>query len=178
MEHGRESPGPHPRAGTIAGNATPLALVEARSRWAEPLCCKDLWQERRCRAWTGARVLTEAIPWPDLAVSLMRDEAILFEGLKGNLPEGWALDLRAESVTAWVAILSQVSAPRNGPMFIICRSSDRVGLLVEWVDGSAYPAIVFAELWSILDMVESGIFTFNQACLANVPTEGWANTQH
>ena len=123
-------------------------------------------------------MLTEAIPWPDLAVLLVRDEAILFEGLKCHLPEGWVLDVRAESMTAWVAILAQLDAPRNAPMFVICRGSDRVGLLVDWVDGAAYPAVVFAELWSILDMIASGIFAFNQAHLANVSTEGWANTQH
>lgn len=123
-------------------------------------------------------MLTEAISWPDLAVLLVRDEAILFEGLKGSLPEGWVLDLCAESVTAWVAILSQVDAQRDGPMFIICRCSDYVALLVDWVNGPACTAVVFAELWSILDMVESGIFTFNQARLANVSTEGWTNTQH
>lgn len=63
-------------------------------------------------------------------------------------------------------------------MFIVCRWSDRVGLLVDWVNGSAPSTVIFAELWSILDIIKSGIFAFTQARLANVSTEGWANTQH
>lgn len=63
-------------------------------------------------------------------------------------------------------------------MFTICRWHDRMGMFVQWLDGSASSATAFTELWPILELILGRIFAFRQAHLATVPTEGWANTQH
>ena len=63
-------------------------------------------------------------------------------------------------------------------MFTLCRWSDRVGLFVQWMDGTASSAAAFTDLEPILDLIPSGIFASAEARLTTVRTEGWADTRH
>ncbi len=63
-------------------------------------------------------------------------------------------------------------------MFTICRWSDRVGLLAQWMNGSACSATAFTELWPVLELILDSILASMQAHLATVPTKGWASIQH
>lgn len=63
-------------------------------------------------------------------------------------------------------------------MFTICRWDDRMGLFVQWMNGSASSAMVFTELWPILELTLSSIFASTQRYLATVTTEGWDATRH
>jgi len=105
---------------------------------------------------------------------LSEDEAGQFAALRNTLPEGWVMALQAGAGMAWAAFIYRADAPRGGPMFTVCRWSDRVGLFTRWVDGSACSAMAFTELWPILD----GVFAAMQMQLTTVPTEGWADTRH
>ena len=109
---------------------------------------------------------------------LSADEAARLAALRSTLPKGWALDLQAQAGMAWAAFVHKADAPGSRPMFTICRWSDRVGLLAQWEESRLCSAIAFSELWPVLELILDGIFTATQACLATVPTEGWAKTQN
>jgi len=109
---------------------------------------------------------------------LSSDEVSQFGALRTTLPEDWVVELQAVAGMAWAAFVYQADAPRSRPMFTVCRWDDRLGMFVQWMDGSASSAFAFTELWPILDLIASDIFALTQAHLANVPTEGWANTAH
>lgn len=115
---------------------------------------------------------------PAVPSLLSSDEASEFGALSNTLPEGWVVELQPEAGMAWVAFVYEADAPRSSPMFTVCRWDDRVGMFVQWIDGSASSAMAFTELWAIFELIPNRIFTFTQAHLATVPTEGWANTQH
>lgn len=108
---------------------------------------------------------------------LSRDEAARVGALRDTLPEGWVVELQAAAGMAWVAFVHKADAPRSGPMFTVCRWSDRVGLLVRWEEGRVCSAAAFTELWPVLELILEGIFSATQAQMATVPTEGWANTR-
>lgn len=105
-------------------------------------------------------------------------EASQLAALRSSLPEGWVVELKPEAGMAWVAFVFQADAPRSRPMFTVCRWDDRVGLFVQWMNGSASSAAAFTELWPILKLILSDIFASTQAHLATVPTEGWDTNQH
>lgn len=79
---------------------------------------------------------------------------------------------------AWVAFVYDAEAPRSWPMFTICRWSDRVGLLAQWINGEACSAMAFTELEPILERVLDGILASMQPHWAAVLTEEWSNTRH
>jgi len=109
---------------------------------------------------------------------LSSDEAAQFAALRTILPEGWVAELRTEAGMTWVAFVYDADAPRSQPMFTICRWSDRVGLLAQWMNGSACSATAFTELWPVLELVLDGILISMQAHLATVPTRDQASIQH
>lgn len=103
---------------------------------------------------------------------LSEGEAAQFAALRTALPEGWVAELQAEAGMAWLALIYDADAPRSRPMFTVCRWDDRVGLLAQWMNGTACSATAFTELWPILELVLDGILSSPQACLATVPTKG------
>ena len=105
------------------------------------------------------------------------DEASQLGALRAALPERWVLELRADATMAWVALVYQAKAPRSSPMFTVCRWDDRVGLFVEWMDGSAAAATAFMELAPILKLILGSIFAFTQAHVTTVPTTSRGNIQ-
>lgn len=124
---------------------------------------------------TGAIGLHSAIPADPL---LSKDEAARFGALRDTLPEGWVVELQAGTGMAWAAFVHKADTPQSGPMFTVCRWSDRVGLFAHWPDGCACSAVAFTELWPVLELILDGIFTATQAQLTTVPTVGWASTRH
>lgn len=98
--------------------------------------------------------------------------------MRDTLPEGWVVEVQAAAGMTWVAFIHKADAARSGPMFTVCRWSDRVGLLVRWEEGRVCSAAAFTELWPVLDLVLENIFAAMQARLATVATEGWADTRH
>ena len=124
--------------------------------------------------------MSAATPEPNKSLHslLSGDEASEFEVLSNTLPEGWVMERQSQAGMAWVAFVYNADAPRSSPMFTICRWHDREGMFVQWLDGSASSATAFTELWPTLDPILNRIFAFTQAHLANVPTEGWTDTQH
>jgi len=88
------------------------------------------------------------------------------------------LDLQGHVGMAWATFVHKADAPKSRPMFTICRWSDRVGLFAQWEEGRPCSATAFSELCPVLELILDGIFAATQACLAVVPTEGWATTQH
>ncbi len=123
-------------------------------------------------------MLTEKAGMATMQPLLSSDEASEFEALGDALPAGWVLQLRPDPGMAWVAFVFQADAPRSRPMFTVCRWDNRVGLFVQWMDGSVASAMAFTELWPILDLILSSIFASTQVHLATVTTEGWDVTQH
>ena len=109
---------------------------------------------------------------------LSSDEVAQFGAFKRTLPDGWVVELQADPGMAWAAFVYQADAPRSRPMFTVCRWTDRVGLFVQWMDGSASSAVAFAELWPVLELIPNGIFAFTQTQLATVAAKDWTNTQH
>ena len=109
---------------------------------------------------------------------LSQDETDRFGALRDTLPEGWVVKLQACAGMAWVAFVHKADAPGSGPMFTVCRWSDRVGLFAQWEEGGVYSATAFSELWPVLELILDGVFAAAQAQLATVPTEGWADMQH
>jgi len=109
---------------------------------------------------------------------LASDEASEFKALRTALPVGWVAELQPDPGMAWVAFVYRADAPRSRPMFTICRWDERVGLFVQWMNGSASSAMVFTELWPILELILSSIFASTQKNLATVTTEGWDATRH
>jgi len=103
--------------------------------------------------------------------SLSSDEVSQFGALRTTLPQGWIVELQTVAGMAWAAFVYQADAPRSRPMFTVCRWDDRLGMFVQWMDGSASSAFAFTELWPILDLIASDIFALTQAHLATVPTE-------
>ncbi len=112
------------------------------------------------------------------ALLLSQAEGTLFGELMDNLPEGWVVDIEADAGMAWVAYVHCAEAPRSRPLFTVCRWSDRVGLFVQWTEGSTSSTVDYTELWPILDLIRSSIFASTVVHLATVSTEGWCNTQH
>ena len=126
-------------------------------------------------------MLTENTDVPGVASTdllLSSDEASQFGALERILPNGWVIELQADPGMAWAAIVYQADAPRSRPMFTVCRWSDRVGLFVQWMNGSAASAVAFTELWPVLELIPNGIFKFTQTHLVTVATKDWTNTQH
>ena len=90
---------------------------------------------------------------------LSQDEAARFGALKDTLPEGWVVELQAAGAgMAWVAFVHKAATPRSGPMFTVCRWSDRVGLLARWNEDRVCSAVAFSELWPVLELIVDGIF--------------------
>ncbi len=119
------------------------------------------------------------VPSASLAAPLLsKGEACQLEALQDSLPEGWILEVKAEAEMAWVAFVFCAQCPRSRPMFTLCRWVDRLGLFVQWMDGTASSAVAFTDLEPILDLIPSGIFASTEAHLATVPTTGWTDTQH
>ncbi len=126
-------------------------------------------------------MLTEntSVPRASFATPLLsKGEACQFETLQDNLPEGWMLEVQADVAMAWVAFVFCTDCPRNRPLFTVCRWSDRTGLFVQWMDGTASSAAAFTDLEPIMDLIPNGIFATAEARLATVSTEGWADTAH
>lgn len=109
---------------------------------------------------------------------LSRDEASLFDGLRNNLPRGWVVELKPDTGMAWVAFIFCEDDPRSRPLFTVCRWTDRVGLFVQWMDGTASSAVAFTELEPIMDLIPNGIFASAETRLATVPNESWTDTKH
>jgi hypothetical protein len=105
-------------------------------------------------------------------------EACQLRALQDNLPAGWMLEVKAEAGMAWAAFVFCMEHPRSQPVFTLCRWYDRMGLFVQWMDGTASSAAAFTDLEPILDLIPNGIFASAEARLVTVSTEGWANTQH
>lgn len=110
---------------------------------------------------------------------LLSEEAAQFRALRDALPEGWVVELHADDPSvAWVAFVYKAGAPKRGPIFTVCRWSDRVGLFTQWMDGYVSCPMAFTELGSTMELILDGIFAATQAQLRTVPTEGWTNTRH
>lgn len=110
---------------------------------------------------------------------LSSKEAAQLGALRDALPNGWVVELHADDPSvAWVAFVYQAGAPKRGPIFTVCRWSDRMGLFAQWVDGYVSCPVAFTELRSVLELILDGIFAATQAQLTTVPTEGWTKTQH
>ncbi len=109
---------------------------------------------------------------------LLRGEAFHFETLRNNLPCGWVIELAADAGMAWIAFVYYADAPRSTPMFTVCRWTDRVGLFVQWMDGSASSAIAFTDLEPIMDLIPNGIFASAEARLATVSADCWTDARH
>ncbi len=109
---------------------------------------------------------------------LSASEATLFAGLKDNLPEGWTLDFKADAEMARVAFVDCAEAPRSRPLFTACRRADRLGVLVQWMDGAASSAVASETLEPIMDVIPSGIFGPAETHLSTVRAEAWADTKH
>ena len=88
------------------------------------------------------------------------------------------LEVRAEADMAWVAFVFCAQCPRSRPMFTLCRWIDRVGLFVQWMDGTASSVAAFTNLEPILELIPSDIFASTKKQLATVPAEGWTSTRH
>lgn len=134
---------------------------------------------RPASAATG--MLTEIVDALDVTAAhrlLSGGEASEFRALRDTLPEGWVLEFRPDAAMAWIAFVYQADAPRSTPMFTVFRWDDRVGLFTQWLDGSASSALVFTELWPILDLILHSIFTFMQINLVTVPAGNGTHTQH
>ncbi len=118
---------------------------------------------------------------PDAApASLLISEgdATLFEGLKDNLPAGWVVDFEANAGMAWVAFVYCAEAPRSKPMFTVCRWIDRLGLLAQWMDGTAYSAFAFEELEPVTSFILAGICDHAEEHHANLVVHAAADTMH
>lgn len=109
---------------------------------------------------------------------LSKAEASQLEALQDSLPEGWMLEVKANADMAWVAFVFCAQCPSRRPMFTLCRWSDRLGLFVQWMDGTASSAATFTDLEPILDLIPNGIFAATEKQLVTMSTEGWASTQH
>jgi hypothetical protein len=120
-----------------------------------------------------------AAPGAALAPQLLSArEATLFQGLKDRLPDGWMIAFEADAEMAWLALVYCAEAPRSEPLFTICRWTDRLGLLVQWMNGAACSASVFEELDPVMGSVLSTIFTFAETHQATVRPGAWADTRH
>jgi len=138
-------------------------------------------RERRYRLLEDIMTLSADTALPRAAlVSLLlsADEASLFQGMKDGLPEGWMIDFEADPEMAWLALVYFADDPRNKPLFTVCRWPDRVGLLVQWMDGIACSARAFEDLESVTSSVLSTIFEFAEARQATVGAHTWADTSH
>ncbi len=112
------------------------------------------------------------------SLHLSASEATLFEGLKDNLPEGWTLDFKADGEMARVAFVDCAEAPRGRPPFTVCRWADRLGVLVQWMDGAASSAVASETFEPIMDLIPSGIVGFAETHLSTVRAEAWTDTKH
>lgn len=112
------------------------------------------------------------------AALLLPAQALLLDVLGHNLPDGWNVDVQADVGMAWAAAVCCAYAPSSAPRFTICGWNDHVGLIVHWMDGSAFSAVAFAELEPIVALIPSLIFTGALACLATVPAMDWNRTRH
>jgi len=90
---------------------------------------------------------------PAVYALLSSAEASEFGALSTTLPEGWVMELRPEAGMAWVVFVYEADAPRNSPMFTVCRWDDGVGMFAQWMDGSASSAMAFTELRPILELI-------------------------
>ena len=119
------------------------------------------------------------MPGASCAVPLLSTgEACQLGALQDSLPEGWVLEVKAAADMAWVAFVFCAQCPRSRPMFTLCRWSDRVGLFVQWMDGTASSVAAFTDLEPILELIPSDIFASTKRQLATVPAEGWTSTRH
>jgi hypothetical protein len=109
---------------------------------------------------------------------LSSDEAALFQSMKDNLPEGWVVDFEADADMAWIAFVFCAEAPRSRPMFTVCRWSDRLGLLAQWMDGTACSAFAFHDLEPVTSFILDGISEYADAHQVNVRAHGGADTRH
>lgn len=94
----------------------------------------------------------------------------MFQDMAEKLPAGWMVNVQADASMAWKAFVYRASAPESRPLFTVCRWSDRVGLFVQWADGSSYSVVTCTQLRPILDMVPSSIFAFAAVSLATEST--------
>ena len=125
------------------------------------------------------RIEDISLPSVSVAVPLLSTgEARQLGILRESLPEGWVLEVKAEADMAWVAFIFCAQCPRSRPMFTLCRWSDRVGLFVQWMDGTASSVAAFTDLEPILELIPSDIFASTKKQLATVPTTGWTSTRH
>ena len=119
------------------------------------------------------------VPGASSAVQLLSPgEACQLGALQDSLPEGWVLEVKGEADMAWIAFVFYAQCPRSRPMFTLCRWSDRVGLFVQWMNGTASSVAAFTDLEPILKLIPSEIFASTKKQLATVPAEGWTSTQH
>ncbi len=125
------------------------------------------------------RIKDTGLPSASVAVPLIStDEARQLGILRKSLPEAWVLEVKAAADMAWVAFVFCAQCPRSRPMFTLCRWSDRVGLFVQWMDGTASSVAAFRDLEPILELIPSDIFASTKKQLATVPAEGWTSTRH
>jgi len=120
------------------------------------------------------------MPVPGLAPTptLRPNEALLLDALRHNLPDGWVVDVQADAEMTWSATVYRASTLGSGPQFTICAWSTCVGLIVHWMDGSAFSAATFAELEPILDLISNVIFMGALARLETAPAGDWDSTRH
>jgi len=126
-------------------------------------------------------MLAETTAVPSLLPAALRvsaSEAILFDDLMDDMPAGWGVNFALDAGMEWAAFIHRADDPRNGPLFTVCRWTDRVGLFVRWREGSTSSIIVSTELSDVLDLSSHGIFAFSAACLTTVRVESWADTMH
>lgn len=109
---------------------------------------------------------------------LSTDEAVLFQSVKDNLPEGWVVDFEADADMAWIAFVYCAEAPRSRPMFTVCRWSDRLGLLAQWMDGTACSAFAFDDLEPVTSFILSGILEFAEESHAIVLAHAGTDMMH
>jgi len=120
------------------------------------------------------------VPVPRMARAavLLSNETTLLDALRLNLPDGWVVDVQADAEMAWSAAVYCASTLGSGPQFTICAWSTCVGLIVHWMDGSAFSAITFGELELIVDLIPNGIFMGALTRLATAPPMDWTTTRH
>lgn len=109
---------------------------------------------------------------------LSTDEAALFQSMKDDMPEGWVVEFEADADMAWIAFVYCAEAPRSRPMFTVCRWTDRLGLLAQWMDGTACSAFAFDDLEPVTSFILSGIFEFAEGHHAVVVAHAAAGTMH
>lgn len=126
-------------------------------------------------------IMSEIDPEPGAAPTsllLSESEATLFEGLKDNLPAGWVVEFQDDAEMAWVAFVYCAEIPRSKPMFKVCSWSDRLGLLAQWMDGTACSAFAFDDLIPVTSFILDGISEFVGEHHATVVAHAESDTMH